>query len=136
MPPVKLDPAYCKDLLGDPGTVTGSDELYLEVFRVGGLPPRITAAARVAGRQKPLTCTVANQELAKELGQRLYETVKVTALVTWDTATYGIIDARIESIDEHWQDVHLADVVAAAGGRLPVQLSVDSVDELIAARDH
>lgn len=109
--------------------VTGTDEFYARVVRVGGENP--TAKLEI-GKQSG-TFSVADRELAKKLGNYLFETVKIKADVSWDSKTFEIINLTVTGIDEDWQDVHLADVITKYG-RLPIDLSVENTEDLLAER--
>jgi hypothetical protein len=128
-PSAYFDTDYRETVKEQRHPISGTDELYARVVRVGGERP--TAKLEI-GKQSG-TFPVADQALAKKLGTFLFETVKIRADVSWDSNTLEILSLTVTGIDEDWQDIHLADVVAKHG-RLPLELSVESTEELLAER--
>lgn len=72
--------------------------------------------------------------LAKEIAGHLYETVKLQVETQWNTRTFEIENLAIVGILD-WQDVHLAHVYRDHGNRLPITLTIGSVEELLAERE-
>lgn len=129
-PRAYFDTEYREAVKQERHPITGTDELYARVIRVGGEKP--TAKLEI-GKQSG-TFPVADQGLAKKLGNSLFETVKIQAAVSWDSKTLEIISLTVTGIDEDWEDIHLADVIAKHGGSLPLELSLKSTEELLTER--
>ncbi len=130
-PKVRFDIEYRQAIKEEQRPVSGTDEFYARVVRVGGERP--TAKLEIGNETG--TFRVTNQEIAKKLANRLFETVKIFADVRWDSRTLEILDIVVTGIDEDWQDIHLAQVIDRYGGRLPLDLSVGSTAELLAERE-
>ncbi len=113
-------------------TISGTDEVYAKVIRAGGETPTVKLEL-LNGESN--TFKVRTKTLAKELGKRLYETVKLRADVTWDRETLEIISLVVTELVTDWKDVHLGDVLETHGGLLPIRSQFDSVEALIASRN-
>lgn len=111
--------------------IAGNDEIYATVIRAGGEHPtaKLELLNGVSG-----TYTVSDRKLAKVLGGHLYELVKLKVQVKWNRHTLKVEDLTVLGIDAGWKDVHLADVVAEYGGKLPMEFDHASVEEFAAAR--
>ena len=129
-PQARFDASYREAVKEERQPIVAKDELHARVIRVGGERP--TAKLEI-GKQSG-TFPVADQKLAKKLGNYLFETVKIEADVSWDPKTLEIVSLTVVGLDESWQDVHLREVIASHGNRLPVDLSVRGTRELLAER--
>lgn len=133
---LKFDARYKERLISkQPAVLRGIDEIYAIVKRAGGdSPPTVsleflsggTGTYHVKGRDR--------KGIAKRLGAHLYDTVKLRVEATWNATTLELEDLMVLDLLE-WRDVHLAEVYREHGNRLPVTLSVGSVEELIAERE-
>lgn len=131
-PMVRFDTSYREAVQEERQPIRSIEELYARVVRVGGERP-ITAKLEI-GTQSG-TYKIASPELARKLAARLYDTAKVKAEVLWDPKTLDIISLTVIKVDEQWKDVHLGQVIEEHGGVLPIELSVESSDEVVAARN-
>lgn len=133
---VRFDSQYRERLIArQTSPVVGSESIYARVIRVGGKRPP-TAKLEVMGHG-PLTVELKSEdalEIAKRLGENLYETVSLEGTASWNPATFKLERFVIEKINEDWQDVSLAEVIADNGGILPIKLSVDSEPALVRER--
>jgi hypothetical protein len=129
-PSIRFDGEYRDAVKQERRAISGTDQLFARVVRVGGEKP--TAKLEIGKHSG--TFDVEGQDLAKKLGERLFETVKIDADVTWDSKTLEILSLKVTGLDESWQDIHLAEVLERYGGRLPLVLSVESTEELLAER--
>lgn len=128
-PTVRFDHDYRTRYLATLEKETQSyEEFYARVIRVGGGKP--TAQLEIHGHTG--TFPVKNDTLARKLAASLYDTVKISGSAVWD-AQWNLREFEILALDEGWSDVHLAEVIDEHG-RLPVELTVGSVDELLASR--
>ncbi len=116
------------------GHLTGLDEVYAYVQRAGGEPPGGPTVQLLFPDGGSKTYPVADKELAQRLGKRLYETVKLTVECKWNPVNLALTDLKVIELDEEWRDVHLHDMLAKHGGRLPVELTTESVEDLLASR--
>ncbi len=133
---LKFDARYKERLLlKQPEPMRGIDEIYAIIKRAGGdSPPTVsleflsggTGTYHVKGRDR--------KGIAKRLGAHLYDTVKLRVEATWNASTLELEDLAILDLLE-WRDVHLAEVYREHGNRLPVTLTVGSVEELLAERE-
>ncbi|HYU35460.1 MAG TPA: hypothetical protein VEW48_25180 [Thermoanaerobaculia bacterium] len=132
---LKFDARYKEQLLlkqSEP--VHGFDEIYAVVKRAGGDTPTATlefldgggGTYQIRGRDR--------RGLAKRIAAHLYETVKLKVEAWWNANTLELDDLAIHDLLD-WRDVHLAEVYRENGNRLPLDLNVESVEELIAARE-
>jgi hypothetical protein len=133
---VRFDCQYRERLMATQVTpVIGNESIYARVIRVGGEKPP-TAKLDVMGHG-PMTVDLKGEAavcLAKKLGENLYETVNLEGTASWDPHTFKLLSFAVEGINEHWQDVSLAAVIADSGGVLPVKLTVKSESALIRER--
>lgn len=117
---------------GQPSQLHGYDEIYAVVIRAGGRkPPRATLVFLPGGGG---TYTVKTRELAKQIGSHLYETVKLRVEGWWNARTLEIENLVIHGLLD-WKDSSLAEVYRANQNRLPITLTVGSVEELLAERE-
>jgi hypothetical protein len=130
-PSIRFDIEYRERILrNQPQPLTGHDEIYARVIRAGGYPE---ATVKLAFGEEDVTADVKNLDLAKQLAKRLYEEVKLSVEVEWDTATGRIEGMRVLEILD-WESIHLGDLYDREG-RLPIKSSYQSVDELLASRN-
>lgn len=105
-------------------SIHGTDEIYATVLRVGGKHP--TAVLSIPGKlRRARAFGVSSQALAKQLGNKLYDTVKLSANVEWDPDSLEIVDLEVTGMDPGWEDISLAQLVRESGGRLPFELTED-----------
>lgn len=132
---LKFDARYKEQLLlKQPEPIHGFDEIYAVVKRAGGDTPTATlefldgggGTYQIRGRDR--------RGLAKRIAAHLYETVKLKVEAWWNADTLELDDLAIHDLLD-WRDVHLAEVYREHGNRLPLELNVESVEELVAARE-
>lgn len=129
-PAIRFNGEYRDAVKEERRAISGRDQFFARVVRVGGEKP----TAKLEIGQRSGTFEVASQSLAKKLGERLFETVKIDAEVIWDSKSLELLSLKVTGLDESWQDVHLAEVIEKHGGRLPLVLSVESTEELLSER--
>lgn len=135
--PVKFDYSYREKLLESltSTTITGIETLYGRVVRVGGdRPPTVKIDFMGHGPQTVKLKGKDSHDLAKLLGARLYETVHVRGVATWDKETLRLVAFDIESMDKEWHDFSLTQLIEEGDGTLPVRLTVNGEPEIIQAR--
>lgn len=132
---LKFDARYKERLLlkqAEP--IHGFDEVYAEVVRAGGeATPTVTltflngqgGTYPIRGRDR--------KDLAKRIARHLYETVKLQVEAWWNANTLEIEQLFVHDLLA-WRDVHMAEVYREHGNRLPITLTIDSVEELLAER--
>jgi hypothetical protein len=74
--------------------VNGETTVVGTVLRVGGATG-MRCFLRVAGRRRGLYCDVQSRELARKLGQHLYEQIAATGTAKWIHRTWRIYEFRI-----------------------------------------
>jgi len=79
-------------LVSGPSTVSGI------VQRVGGATDT-RCTLRIPGRERLLYCDVANSEIARKLGDRLYEEVVVNGTATWFQRSWTLYGFRITDMN-------------------------------------
>lgn len=79
--------------------MTGETTVSGTVQRVGGATAT-RCLLRVPGRRKLLYCNIANQDLAKRLGQHLYERVVAQGTATWIHRNWRIIRFNISDFTQ------------------------------------
>ena len=77
-----------------PPEVTGDTSLLARCLRVGGVRPK----AELRLHTGELLYPEVSEEVAKELGKRLYDEVVVRATATWRTDTWEVVRLRIDSV--------------------------------------
>jgi len=77
--------------------VSGESQITGEVRRVGG-STRIRCAMRVDDRHKLLFCTVKHPEVARKLGQQLYQRVVVSGTARWFQKTWRLYSFTIREV--------------------------------------
>lgn len=133
---LKFDARYKERLLlKESEPLRGQDEIYAIVKRAGGdSPPTVTleflggegGTYPVKGRDR--------KGLAKRIAAHLYDTVKLQVEAAWNANTLELESLAILDLLE-WRDIHLTEVYREHGNRLPITLTVGSVEELIADRE-
>lgn len=83
--------------ISPPGFLKGDTTLYGQIIRVGGRNPKamIETAEGVT-----VYCDMENEELARELGERLYMWVNVKGKATWDSLSLHLEDFRINEVED------------------------------------
>lgn len=76
----------------------GNTSILVEVVNVGGVRP--TAKLRLPSGDL-ITAQLSSRELAFELATKLYKTIQVHAVVTWDVSTKAIRKARITGVGRY-----------------------------------
>jgi len=133
--PVRFDMPYRERIQERQATLLkGLDEVYAYVQRAGGEPPGGPTVQLQFPGGGSKTYRVADKDLSQRLGRHLYETVKLAIEAEWDPVSLSLNDLRVVDLDEEWRDVHLHDVLSQHNGRLPVELTTDSVEDLLASR--
>jgi hypothetical protein len=133
---LKFDARYKERLLlKEPEPLRGQDEIYAIVKRAGGDAPPTVTLEFLGGESGTYHIKARDRKgLAKRIAAHLYDTVKLRVEATWNANTLEIENLAILELLE-WRDVHLAEVYREHGNRLPITLTVDSVEELIADRE-
>lgn len=101
-----------------PALVQGTTTIHGRCLRVGGATqPR--AEIRLSSTEQILNVTL-SEELAKELGKRLYDEVVLEGSVTWDTQTWEIESFRVSRITDYRKtdpDLAFKELAEAAEGK-------------------
>jgi hypothetical protein len=121
-------------LLKQPAPIHGFDEIYAAVVRAGGADiPTVTLSFLNGGSGTYQIRGKDRRSLAKQIAGHLYDTVKLSVEAWWNARTLEIESMYILDLLE-WRDLHLAQVYRDHGDRLPIRLTIDSVEELLAKR--
>jgi hypothetical protein len=80
-----------------PTMLTGTATVLARCLRVGGVKPKAELRLVQGGR---LLNPDVSEELAKQLGHRLYEEVVVEGTAKWDTRTWEMVDLVVTRIHE------------------------------------
>lgn len=133
---LKFDARYKERLLEkEPEPLRGLDEIYAIVKRAGGDSPPTITLELLGGESGTYPIKSRDRKgLAKRIAAHLYDTVKLRVEATWSASTLDLESLAIVDLLE-WRDVHLAEVYREHGNRLPITLTVGSVEELIADRE-
>jgi hypothetical protein len=132
---VRFDVRYKECLfLKQSEPIHGLDEIYASVVRAGGDTPTVTlnflngqtGTYQIRGTDR--------KALAKRIAGHLYDTVKLQVEAWWNAKTLEIENLYVLDLLE-WRDAHLAQVYRDHGERLPITLTFDSVEELLAERE-
>lgn len=122
-------------LLKQPAPVHGFDEIYATVVRAGGADiPTVTLNFLNGGSGTYQIRGKDRRALAKQVASHLYDTVKLSVEAWWNARTLEVENLYVLDLLE-WGDMHLAQVYRDHGDRLPIRLTVDSVEELLAERE-
>lgn len=132
---LRFDARYKEQLLlkqAEP--LHGFDEMYATIVRAGGDTPTVTldflggggGTYQIRGRDR--------KDLAKRIAGHLYETVRLNVEGWWNARTLELENLYIHDLLE-WRDVSLAEVYREHGERLPITLTINSVEELMAGRE-
>lgn len=131
---LRFDARYKERLVErQPESIHGFDEIYAVVVRAGGIKPP-TATLEFLGGSGGGTYHLRGRDLAKRIAAHLYDTVRLRVEAWWNVQTLEIEKLIVHDLLE-WKDIHLAEVYRANRNRLPIELSVDSVEELLADRE-
>lgn len=79
-----------------PVQVSGSTTIYGRVIRVGGRRPR---AMVETAQGETLFCEV-SREMARRLGERLYQQAEFRGTATWDADEWSLTGFKIETVEE------------------------------------
>lgn len=132
VPVRRFDEEYRQDLIAGVTPLSGTDEIFAKVGRIGGEnPPRVKLEIAGIGSG---TYDVKSKRLARDLASHLYETVKIHVNAQWHPKTLELVELEVTGIDTSWQDVHLADVLEENKGILPVNLLFSDTKELVRLR--
>ncbi|HKI03737.1 MAG TPA: hypothetical protein VKK31_17285 [Thermoanaerobaculia bacterium] len=121
-------------LLKQPAAIHGFDEVYVTVVRAGGDTPTVTLNFLNGGSGTYPIRGKDRRGLAKQIASHLYDTVRLSVEVWWNSRTLEVENMHILDLLA-WRDVHLAQVYRDHGNLLPIRLTVDSVEELLAERE-
>lgn len=77
--------------------LTGETIIYGKVIRVGGITPKV--GVKLSDRQT-VYCDV-KEDLAKEIGHKLYSWVGLSGIAQWNTEDYSLDSFKIEKITEY-----------------------------------
>jgi hypothetical protein len=114
--------------------IHGFDEVYAEVIRVGGDATPTVALTFLNGLSGTYPIRGRDRkDLARRIARHLYETVKLEVEVWWIANTLEVEQLFVLDLME-WKEVHIAEVYREHGNRLPVTLTINSVEELLAER--
>lgn len=83
--------------------LTGETIIYGKVMRVGGATPKVVI--KLSDRQT-VYCDVM-EDLAKEIGHKLYSWVGLSGIAQWNTEDYSLDSFKIEKITEY-EDIPLS----------------------------
>jgi hypothetical protein len=112
--------------------IHGMDEVYAVIMRAGGAQePKVTLRFPT---DELRTCSVRGRDLARRIAAHLYETVKLKVEVWWNAKTLEREKMVVHDLLD-WKDVHLAEVYREHGNRLPIRLTVNSVEQLLQDRE-
>jgi hypothetical protein len=133
---LRFDARYKESLLlKQPASIHGFDEIYAIVVRAGGAEaPTVTLNFLNGGSGTYPIRGRDRKALAKQVASHLYDTVKLSVEAWWNAGTLEVENMHVLDLLE-WRDVHLAQVYRDHGNRLPIRLTVDSVEELLAERE-
>src|SRR6476661_538875 len=127
--PIRFDIEYKEWLLrNQPPPINGYDEIHARIIRTGGYPD---ATVKLAFGKDGFTADVKDLDLAKKLAKNLYEEVKLSVEVSWDSVSGAILSMTVIGLLD-WEPIHLTDLYNRTGS-LPIELSFSSVDELLAS---
>lgn len=132
---VRFDLRYKERLLlKQSAPVHGFDEIYAQVVRAGGDQPTVTLNF-LDGRSGTYQIRGTDRKaLARRIAGHLYDTVRLQVEGWWNARTLEIENLNVLDLLD-WRDVHLAQVYREHGDRLPIKLTFDSVEELLAERE-
>jgi hypothetical protein len=122
------------DFLRQSEPIHGIDEIYAAVMRAGGYTPTVTLKFLDGQTGTYQIRGTDRKALAKRIAGHLYDTVKLQAEAWWNAKTLEIENLYVLDLLE-WRDVHLAQVYREHGERLPITLTFNSVEELLAERE-
>lgn len=132
---LRFDARYKERLfLKQSAPIHGYDEVYATIVRAGGETPTVTLSFLNGGGGTYHIRGADRRDLAKRIAGRLYETVKLEVEAWWNAKTLELENLVILDVLD-WKDVHLAQVYRDHGDLLPITLTVDSVEELLAERE-
>jgi hypothetical protein len=132
---LRFDARYKESLLlKQPAAIHGFDEVYAVIVRAGGTEPTVTLNFLNGGSGTYAIRGRDRKALAKQIASHLYDTVKLSVEAWWNARTLEVENMYILDLLE-WRDIHLAQVYRDHGGRLPIRLTIGSVEELLAERD-
>lgn len=132
---LRFDARYKERLfLKEAAPIHGFDEVYATIVRTGGETPTVTlnmlngvgGTFHIRGSDR--------RALAKRIAGHLYETVKLQVEAWWNAKTLELENMVILDLLE-WRDVHMGQVYRDYGERLPITLTIGSVEELFAERE-
>lgn len=132
---LKFDAHYKEQLLlkqAEP--IHGFDEIYAAIVRAGGDTPTVTLDFLDGGSGTYYVRGRDRKDLAKRIAGHLYETVKLSVEAWWNARTLELDNLVVLDLLE-WKDVSLAEVYREHSNRLPITLTINSVEELIADRE-
>jgi hypothetical protein len=133
---LKFDARYKERLLmkqAEP--IHGFDEVYAEVVRAGGDATPTVALSFLNGQSGTYQIRGRDRkELAKRIARHLYESVRLQVECWWNSSTLEIENLVVHELLD-WRDMHMAEVYRENGNRLPVTLTIGSVEELLAERE-
>jgi hypothetical protein len=131
-PVLRFDAHYKESYLeNQPEPIHGFDEVYAQILRAGGsAEPKVTLRFPSDERW---TCSVRGRDLAKRIASCLYETVKLKVEVWWNAKTLERERMVVHDL-MNWKDVHLAEIYREQGNRLPIRLTVSSVEQVLRER--
>ncbi len=98
--------------------VTGESTVYARIERVGGATKE-RCGIRVSEQQRMVFCSIASQDLARELGRYLYEFVSLSGKATWLRRNWVLQTMEIQSISPPREGslISALDKIHKAGGR-------------------
>lgn len=132
---LRFDAHYKEQLLlkqAEP--IHGYDEIYAAVVRAGGDTPTVTLDFLNGGGGTYYIRGQGRKDLAKRIAGHLYETVKLSVEAWWNARTMELDNLVVLDLLD-WKDLSLAEVYREHGNRLPITLTVNSVEELVADRE-
>ena len=84
--------------ISDDYYLIGETVIYGSIQRVGGAEPKISIKNSID--DSTLYCS-ASKEIAKQIGQNLYEEVGLKGIATWEKTTNQIIDFKVTEITKY-----------------------------------
>ncbi len=112
--------------------ISGSTTIYAYIKRSGGADP--TVALRVNPNDNFIYVKT-SEEIAKELGKRLYTTVGLVGFATWERGTRQLIDFKIDQILGYRESTHENSFALLRDAFSPYWDNVDNPEEYLMRND-
>ena len=104
---------YPKTIIPEHPRIIGEVIIYGRIVRVGGEDPRVMFEIP---NGKSLFCRVKGEDLARQLGERLYTWVGLRGIATFDSDTLEIMDFKVEALTGYKGDLSIKDAITELSG--------------------